>query len=123
MTLTKILIGIAISSQMFFFTGSPNSIVKTPTATQTHNLYNRRKHKDYSKAAFSFGHRAGHYHLLYGSLTLSGDSDWFDVHGFLPENKSRIMDLGEKEWGEIDHTPLLPFKSYCPDTGGSCTPT
>jgi len=81
-------------------------------------LFSRLGHgeRDYGKSAYNFYARArsdnwpnvikNRAHLLYGSLSMNGDSDWFSVSagGF---NLTRINDLGAKQWAEVVDTPYV----------------
>lgn len=87
---------------------------------KTVTLFSRAKHPDesggYNKSAFSFRYGArsdeglaktrNNYELLYGSVTLLGDSDWFQVT-MVTDDCSRIKDLGELGWAEIFEVPIL----------------
>lgn len=85
---------------------------------ETVTLLSRAKYKDTSvvgdgKAGFSFRYGVRgevgseitlRRELLYGSINLNGDSDWFIVTG----DRSRIKDLGELRWPEVLAVPYLP---------------
>ncbi len=79
-------------------------------------LFSRIKHQDqhqgYGKAAFSFeqGIRSdgakttrNYFDIVYGTTSIDGDSDWFNVS----ENLSRIKDLGEMSWDDVQLVPIL----------------
>lgn len=86
-------------------------------------LFSRIKHeerlKDYGKSAYSFekGLRSdvgiavtrNYYDLFYGSNSLDGDTDWFNVSGGTNE-LSRIKDLGEMSWDDVSYVPVLPAR-------------
>lgn len=96
---------------------------------QTVTLFSRAKHKDksggYGKSAFSFKHGVrsddeqrktrNNYELLYGNISLYGDSDWFVVT-LVTDDRSRIKDLGELSWSEVYDVPYLPA-SFEPQKG------
>lgn len=83
-------------------------------------LFSRIGHKEteYGKSAFSFKHglRSDNERwlsvthndedLLYGSLSINGDSDWFCV-SMGGENPSKIKDIGALEWSDIHTVPVL----------------
>lgn len=83
---------------------------------QSVTLLNRAKHQIYEQSVFSFqfgvngeaGRKLAHnrWNLLYGSLNLNHDSDYFQVRGGR-DDCSRIIDLGEKRWDEIDEKVIL----------------
>ena len=87
-------------------------------APQTFTLFSRAKYKnqDYGRSAFNFQHGVRsegenwslrfNGDLLYGSISIGDDSDWFSVTG--GEGTSRIKDLGQLEWSDIYYTPPLP---------------
>jgi len=74
-------------------------------------LYSRRKHNDYMKASFSFKHgiqndldlkvTRNEWELLYDN----GDGG-FSV-GLNQNDRSRILDLGEKVWSELKKVPVV----------------
>lgn len=88
---------------------------------KTATLFSRAKYKDkfegLGKAAFSFKHGVrsdvgqkitrNNYELLYGGISLNGDSDWFQVT-MATDDCSRIKDLGELNWSEVFDVPYLP---------------
>lgn len=92
---------------------------------QSVTLFSRIKHqakfKGYGKAAFSFKHNVrsdperetigNNYNLLYGNISIDGDSDWFYVLGGR-ENCSRVKDLGEWNWSDVHQIPRLPAWPY-----------
>ena len=69
------------------------------------------------KAAFSFKHGVrsdvgrqitlNAYELLYGNISLNGDSDWFLVT-WSGGDCSQIKDLGELNWSDVFDVPYLP---------------
>ncbi len=93
-----------------------------PTLHQA-TLFSRNGHKerDYAKSAYSFYAMArsdqwpklikGRAHLMYGSVSLNNDSDWFSVSGGGPE-LTRIKDLGEKQWADFTSTPFVPVTPH-----------
>src|SRR5262245_60946010 len=78
----------------------------------------KQKKEGYGQSAFSFRYgirsdkdgwlqiTGNNFDLLYGSITVNYDSDWFCVYmgGYEP---SRIKDLGKLEWSEIYEAPIL----------------
>lgn len=95
--------------------------LQTPSSPQTIKLFSRITYKDegYGRSAFNFRHGVrsdvegweslthNYAHILYGSISLLGDTDWFSV-SMGGEDPSRIKDLGELEWANVHHTPFLP---------------
>lgn len=91
------------------------------TLPQTITLYSRITHKDegYGRSAFNFQHGVrsdvegwegithNYAHLLYGSISVNRDTDWFSV-SMGGEDPSQIKDLGELGWSDVYHTPFLP---------------
>lgn len=85
---------------------------------KTINLLARasQKERDYGQSAFSFRYgvrsdddgwrriTGNRFDLLYGSITINHDSDWFEVSAGDP---SRIKDLGPLEWADAQETPIL----------------
>lgn len=79
----------------------------------------RYRHEDegYGRAAFSFEHGVrsdvglqitrNDYDVLYGNISLGGDSDWFSV-SMVSDDRSRIRDLGEMNWSDAHTVPILP---------------
>lgn len=51
------------------------------------------------------------FHLIYGSVSLNHDSDWFSVSTGGP-GLSRIKDLGEKQWSDLVSTPFVPVNPH-----------
>jgi len=96
---------------------------------KTVTLFSRAKYKDksqgYGKSAFSFNHGVrsdvgrritrNNYELLYGSIRLNGDSDWFQVTTGT-DDRSRIKDLGELNWSDPFDVPYIPA-SVQPNNG------
>jgi hypothetical protein len=80
-------------------------------------LYSKIGHHDWSRAAVNFetGARGSPYwkltdfDLIYGTMAVNGDSDWFMV----ANPKSMIVDLGVKQWGDFKETPAF-FKDKKP---------
>ena len=84
-------------------------------------LFSRHKYKEkyegYGKSAFSFEHGIrsdvgveaprNDYDLEYGSISLDGDGDWLSVT-MVTDDRRRIKDLGEMNWSEVYHVPVLP---------------
>jgi hypothetical protein len=84
-------------------------------------LFSRLGHKEkgLGKSAFSFKHglrsdseewlpvTRNCADLMYGSISLNGDSDWFCV-SMGGENPSKIKDMGALEWSDIKTVPVLP---------------
>ncbi|HVQ36703.1 MAG TPA: hypothetical protein VMS31_04185, partial [Pyrinomonadaceae bacterium] len=103
--------------------------VQLQSKPQQATLFSRIKHKnqDYGRSAFNFQHGVrsddgswkqttrGYYHLLYGSISINGDSDWFGVPGD-GEDSTRIKGLGALQWSEVSFTPFLPAN---PHTSGA----
>jgi hypothetical protein len=87
---------------------------------KTVTLFSRAKHQpnsnEYGKSAFSFNHGVrsdagpritrNNYELLYGSIRLNGDSDWFSVT-MVTDDRSRIKDLGELNWSDPFDVPYI----------------
>jgi hypothetical protein len=83
---------------------------------QSVTLLNRARHQAYDQSVFSFQFGANgeagrkltrnRWNLLYGSLSLDHDSDYFQVRSG-KDDCSRIIDLGEKRWDEIDEKAVL----------------
>lgn len=92
--------------------------------SQRATLFSRQKYRNeyegYGRAAFSFEHgmrsdngiqvTRNDYDLLYGNISLNGDSDWFSVSG-AADDRSRIRDLGEMNWSDVHYVPMLPVSS------------
>jgi hypothetical protein len=83
-------------------------------------LFSRITHKDgdYGRSAFSFyGVRSddqewlqiarNRAHLMYGSISMNRDTDWFSV-SMGGSEPSRIKDLGEMQWVDVVSAPFLP---------------
>jgi hypothetical protein len=89
---------------------------RSKNQTKSVTLYCRKKYADYEKATFSFKYGVGDkpgspeirnsLNLLYGSLTLNGDSDFFQVR-MGARDCSRIFDLGDKNWDDINEKTIL----------------
>ncbi|HEV2830102.1 MAG TPA: hypothetical protein VGW76_21055 [Pyrinomonadaceae bacterium] len=91
------------------------------TQPQTITLFSRITYKDqgYGRSAFNFRHGVrsdvegwekltnNYSPLLYGSISINGDTDWFSI-SMGGEDPSRIKDLGELEWSQVYYTPFLP---------------
>jgi hypothetical protein len=91
----------------------------TPKLQET-TLYSRLSYKDegYGRSAFNFMHgmrsdnrewlRLAHNYaeLLYGSISIGGDTDWFCV-SMGGEDPSRIKDLGALDWSDVSEVPPL----------------
>lgn len=79
-------------------------------------LYSKLGHRDWSRASVNFdsGERGSkdaqvdEFDLIYGTLAVNSDSDWFSVR----DPRSTIVDLGAKQWGDFSETPS--FKSKKP---------
>jgi hypothetical protein len=83
-------------------------------------LFSRLKYQEpaYGRSAFNFKHkmRSDNEHwldtthnqqdILYGNMSFTGDSDWFEVSGG-GTNPNRIKDLGALQWSEIQAIPVL----------------
>jgi len=100
------------------------------TNRQIISLMARKKTGDYdnyTNAAFNFrlgvnGNDAvrnprNEWDLLYGSISLNGDRDWFTV-AFGRGDRSRIKELGELNWTDHIEIPVLPA---CSEEDDSCT--
>lgn len=84
----------------------------------------QEKDRGYGKSAFNFHHgvrsdgaekaTGNDYDLLYGNISLNGDTDWFLV-SMVTDDRSRIKDLGELEWSEVFDVPVLLAR---PEPGG-----
>lgn len=99
--------------------------VPPPSEPLQATLFSRIQHKnkDYGRSAFNFQHGVrsddkswnqtarGYYHLLYGSISINGDSDWFGVPGD-GEDSTRIKDLGVLQWSQVYFTPFLPANPH-----------
>ena len=117
----KTLLGMALLVGTSFSLPAHGQRAELQTLPQTITLFSRISHKDegYGRSAFNFRHGVrsdvegweqlthNHAHLLYGSISIDGDTDWFSVSGG-GEDPSRIKDLGELEWSNVYHTPFLP---------------
>jgi hypothetical protein len=91
------------------------------TLPQTITLFSRLTHKyeGYGRSGFNFQHGLrsdvenwetithNYAHLLYGSISINRDTDWFSI-SMGGEDPSRIKDLGELEWSAVYYTPFLP---------------
>jgi len=74
-------------------------------------LFSRIGHGDWSRTAVNFdsGHVGAQsgvltdFDLIFGSLAINNDSDWFQVR----DPRSVIADLGAKQWGDFRETPSL----------------
>jgi hypothetical protein len=85
---------------------------------RTITLFSRARYQKedggYGKSAFSFRHgvrsdvgydiTGNRYELVYGSISFNGDSDWFSVS---MGTASRIKDLGELKWSDLNEVPFL----------------
>ena len=104
-------------------TGQPSSnteVREAQSEAQEATLFSRLGHKEtgLGKSAFSFAHGLrsdseewlaishNSADLLYGSLSTNGNSDWFCV-SMGGENPSKIKDLGEMKWSDLDAIPVL----------------
>ena len=95
------------------------------TPTQTATLFSQHTHRDYDRASFSFElgvlgdeklpERRAYYDLRYGGMSSDGYDHWFDV-GMSRGSRSQLKDLGELNWSDVYHTPLL-FASAVPHSG------
>lgn len=84
-------------------------------------LFSRLGHHEdgYGRSAYNFYAKArsdswpssvkNRAHLLYGSISMNHDSDWFSVSAGGP-NLTRIEDLGAKQWTELE----TPYVSVAP---------
>jgi hypothetical protein len=130
--MTKKCFGLALTVSLINLAGFGQSPVKKDwreVEPKTVTLFSRAKHPDesggYNKSAFSFRYSArsdeglaktrNNYELLYGSVNLLGDSDWFQVT-MVTDDCSRIKDLGELGWAEIFEVPIL-MASHEPQKG------
>jgi hypothetical protein len=88
---------------------------------QSVTLYCRTKHQVYEQSVFNFqfgvngdaGRKITHnrWNIHYGDVTINHDSDFFKV----PSGQidcSRIIDLGEKSWSEIDEKVILDENQF-----------
>lgn len=111
----------------FFLIGTIGHVSATghrqgpPTEPQQVTLFSRitYKEQDYGKSAFNFQHglrsdnehwlqvTRNYAHLLYGSISINSDTDWFSVSTGSAD-LSRIKDLGGFQWAEVYSTPFLP---------------
>lgn len=92
---------------------------------RTATLYSHHVHKDYDRASFSFEmgvlgdeklpERRVYYDVRYGGMSADGSGHWFDVASGR-DSRRQLKDLGELNWAEVYHTPLL-FASPVPHTG------
>jgi len=92
--------------------------VTTQSGLHEVTLFSRigRKDQDYGRSAYNFYAFArsdkwpkitrNRAHLLYGSISINGDTDWFAV-SMGGEDPSRIKDLGQMQWSEVVATPFL----------------
>ncbi|HST20337.1 MAG TPA: hypothetical protein VLR90_04435, partial [Blastocatellia bacterium] len=93
---------------------------KRDAEVQETTLFSRIGHKEtgYGKSAFSFNYGLrsdseewlsithNYVDLLYGSISIDGDSDWFCVSAG-GENPSKIKDLSALGWSDMETMPLL----------------
>jgi hypothetical protein len=98
-----------------------NQNITLQDTLQEVTLCSRLQHKEegYGKSAYNFqyGMRSDHEEwlrkahniaeLIYGTMSINGDSDWFSVSGG-GENPNRIKDLGTLQWSEVHEIPILP---------------
>lgn len=75
-------------------------------------LYSKITHRDWSRSSINFesGERgspsadASGFDLIYGTLAINDDSNWFEVS----DARSMIVDMGAKQWGDFKETPSFP---------------
>ncbi len=99
------------------------SSVPAKTAT----LFSQITHHDYDRASFSFElgmlgdekvpERRAYYDLRYGGMSADGFDHWFDV-GRGPGTRSQLKDLGELNWPDVYHVPIL-FANAVPHDGAT----
>lgn len=81
-------------------------------------LYSYFKYRDWSRAYFSFERgvrgapsnkdESDSFDVLYGNLRVGNDADWFTVY-WQSHHRSRILDLGEKQWAQLRQLPAFPI--------------
>jgi hypothetical protein len=117
----KTLLGIALLVGTSFSPLAHGQRAELQPLPQTITLFSRITHKfeGYGRSAFNFRHGVrsdvegwesltlNHAHLLYGSISVGGDTDWFSV-SMGGEDPSRIKDLGELEWSDVHYPHFLP---------------
>ncbi len=92
---------------------------------QTVTLLSKSKHKDEDRSWFSFRqgvrgevklpNRGAYRDLRYGGITDNGDNHWFEV-SMGKASRSRLKDLGELNWSDVYHVPIL-LASPMPHSG------
>lgn len=97
------------------------SIIPAKTAT----LFSQIEHKDFDRASFSFElgvlgdkkllERRTHYDLRFGGVRVDNYDHWFDV-GRGSGTRSQLKDLGELNWPDLYHVPVL-FANAVPHDG------
>src|SRR5688572_1875525 len=112
---------VAVLLNLFSCAGVAAQELGTTGNVQRTTLFSRTRYKaqDYAKSAFNFQHglrsddkewlrvTRNVAHLLYGSISLNHDSDWFSL-STVRDDPSRVKDLGEMEWSQVFYTPFLP---------------
>jgi len=53
---------------------------------------------------FSPNQPAGRFDMSFGTLMINSDNNWFEVR----DSRSRIADLGKKQWADFRETPSFP---------------
>jgi hypothetical protein len=84
-------------------------------------LYCRLKHQIYEQSVFNFDFGVNgvsgrkktrnHWNISYGSLRMNKDMDFFQVRFGNPDC-SRIIDLGENNWSEINEKEILEENQF-----------
>ena len=75
-------------------------------------LYSKITHRNWSRSSVNFesGERgsptadASGFDLIYGTLAINDDSNWFEVR----DGRSMIYDLGKKQFSDFKETPSFP---------------
>jgi hypothetical protein len=78
----------------------------------TVTLFSKISHRDWSRSSVNFdsGQRGSPtadisgFDLVYGTLAVNDDSDWFEVI----DGRSMIVDLGARQWSDFKATPSFP---------------
>lgn len=81
-----------------------------PLSTVT--LFSKISHRDWSRSSVNFDSAqrgsptpdTSDFDLIYGTLAVNDDSDWFEVI----DGRSMIIDLGAKRWSDFKTTPSFP---------------
>jgi hypothetical protein len=119
----KILFSLLVFTSSIVLLGETDSKAQKPDKNrpQSVTLYSRIKHQIYEQSVFNFqfgvngdsGRKITHnrWNIHYGSLSINRDSDFFKVPSGQTDC-SRIIDLGEKSWNEIDEKVILDENQF-----------